>query len=135
MEFKSLELLEKQIEEYYSEKAVNKKNSKGVSHAQSLIDNNSIIRPENWVAPTVEEQNAYIEKNGWSEYSKWFLGVDTSEDSETKGHYGYIYTSDFKNVDREGLRAIRQRSAQRGLTSVFAAAGKLMMQVDEDKND
>ena len=51
-------------------------------------------------------------------------------DPETKGHYGYIYTSDFKTVDRRGLRAIRQRAAQNGLTSVFAAAGKMIEAID-----
>lgn len=133
MEFKSLDLLEKQIEDFLSEKAVNKKNPKGIAHAQKLVDAGTITKPDSWERPSVEMENKYIDENGWAEYAKWFLGVDSSEDPETKGHYGYIYTSDFKTVDREGLRAIRQRSAQRGLTAVFAAAGKLLEQVDESK--
>ena len=63
------------------------------------------------------------------------LGVDPSEGNETKGHYGYIYTSDFKTVDRQALRAIRQRSAQRGLKSIFAAAGKMIVKIDGEEND
>lgn len=130
MEFKSLELLEKAIEAFYQEKAINKKNPKGIAHANSLIANGDVSKPSSWENPSAELENAYIEENGWGEYAKWFLGVDTSMDPETKGHYGYIYTSDFKTVDRQGLRAIRQRAAQNGLTSVFAAAGKMIEAID-----
>ena len=130
MEFKSFDDAFKVVENNLSEKRVNKTNPKGISHANSLISNGDVTKPSSWERPSVEMENAYIEKNGWDEFAKWFLGVDTSMDKETKGHYGYIYTSDFKTVDREGLRAIRQRSAQNGLSSVFAAAGKMIEAID-----
>ena len=130
MEFKSFDDAFKVVEDNLSEKRVNKTNPKGISHANSLISNNDVTKPSSWERPSVEMENAYIEENGWDEFAKWFLGVDTSMDKETKGHYGYIYTSDFKTVDREGLRAIRQRSAQNGLSSVFAAAGKMIEAID-----
>ena len=130
MEFKSFDDAFKVVEDILLEKRVNKTNPKGISHANSLISNNDVIKPSSWERPSVEMENAYIEENGWDEFAKWFLGVDTSMDKETKGHYGYIYTSDFKTVDREGLRAIRQRSAQNGLNGVFAAAGKMIEAID-----
>ena len=130
MEFKSFDDAFKVVEDILLEKRVNKTNPKGISHANSLISNNDVTKPSSWERPSVEMENAYIEENGWNEFAKWFLGVDTSMDKETKGHYGYIYTSDFKTVDREGLRAIRQRSAQNGLSSVFAAAGKMIEAID-----
>jgi hypothetical protein len=130
MEFKSFDDAYKVVEDNLLEKRVNKTNPKGISHANSLISNGDVTKPSSWERPSVEMENAYIEKNGWDEFAKWFLGVDTSMDKETKGHYGYIYTSDFKTVDREGLRAIRQRSAQNGLSSVFAAAGKMIEAID-----
>jgi hypothetical protein len=130
MEFKSFDDAFKVIEDILLEKRVNKTNPKGISHANSLISNNDVTKPSSWERPSVEMENAYIEENGWDEFAKWFLGVDTSMDKETKGHYGYIYTSDFKTVDREGLRAIRQRSAQNGLNGVFAAAGKMIEAID-----
>jgi hypothetical protein len=135
MELKSFDNLLKAIENELQEKAINKTNPKGIAHANSLIASKDVKYPSSWERPTVEMENAYIEKNGWSEYAKWFLGVDTSEDADTKGHYGYIYTSDFKTVDRQALRAIRQRSAQRGLTSIFAAAGKMIEKIDDKNND
>jgi len=45
-----------------------------------------------------------------------------------------VFTSDFKNVDRAGLIAIRQRSAQQGLDAVFAAAGKMLEKIDAKSN-
>jgi hypothetical protein len=130
MEFKSFDEAFKVVEDNLSEKRVNKTNPKGISHANSLISSGDVTKPSSWERPSVEMENAYIEENGWDEFAKWFLGVDTSMDKETKGHYGYIYTSDFKTVDREGLRAIRQRSAQNGLKGVFAAAGKMIEAID-----
>lgn len=130
MEFKSFDEAFKVVEDNLSEKRVNKTNPKGISHANSLISSGDVTKPSSWERPSVEMENAYIEEKGWYEFSKWFLGIDTAMDKETKGHYGYIYTSDFKTVDREGLRAIRQRSAQNGLKGVFAAAGKMIEAID-----
>jgi hypothetical protein len=130
MEFKSFEDAFKVVEDNLSEKRVNKTNSKGISHANSLIASGDVTKPSSWERPSVEMENAYLEENGWDKLAQWYLGIDTSMDKETKGHYGYIYTSDFKTVDRQGLRAIRQRSAQNGLTSVFAAAGKMIEAID-----
>jgi hypothetical protein len=130
MEFKSFEDAFKVVEDNLSEKRVNKTNTKGIAHANSLIASGDVTKPSSWERPSVEMENAYLEENGWDKLAQWYLGIDTSMDKETKGHYGYIYTSDFKTVDRQGLRAIRQRSAQNGLTSVFAAAGKMIEAID-----
>ena len=133
MEFNSFDALQKAMETILQEKRVNKTNPKGIAHANSLIESGDVKNPSSWERPSVEMENAYLEANGWDKLAQWYLGVDTSMDSETKGHYGYIYTSDFKTVDRQGLRAIRQRSAQNGLTSVFAAAGKMIEAIDAKK--
>jgi hypothetical protein len=133
MEFKSFDEAFKVVEDNLSEKRVNKTNPKGIAHANSLIASGDVTKPSSWERPSVEMENAYLEENGWDKLAQWYLGIDTSMDKETKGHYGYIYTSDFKTVDRQGLRAIRQRSAQNGLTSVFAAAGKMIEAIDAKK--
>jgi hypothetical protein len=133
MEFKSFDEAFKVVEDNLSEKRVNKTNAKGIAHANSLIASGDVTKPSSWERPSVEMENAYLEENGWDKLAQWYLGIDTSMDKETKGHYGYIYTSDFKTVDRQGLRAIRQRSAQNGLTSVFAAAGKMIEAIDAKK--
>ena len=105
-------------------------NKAGVTQAMSLVNNGKVKSPDTWNAPTVAEENAYIEKNGMAAYGKWFLGIDAQANLETKQHWHYIYTSDFVNVDRAGLIAIRQRAGQQHQTDVFNAAGKLIEKID-----
>jgi hypothetical protein len=130
---KSFEQLEKALEMLFSQKSINKINSKAVSKANSLIASGDVKESSSWEPVSANMQNAYIEENGIEEYAKWFLGVDTSVDPESKGHYGYVYTSDFKNVDRAGLVAIRQRAAQNDMSSIFSAAGKMIEAIDAKK--
>jgi len=130
MELKSFDILEKRINDFLELKRLTKKNAKGIAHANSLIASGDVIRPESWKRPTAEMENAYIEENGYDKYALWFLGVDPELDKDTKGHYGYIYTSDFKTVDRRGLSAIRQYAAQNNMTSIYAAAGKMIEAID-----
>jgi hypothetical protein len=130
MELKSFDILEKRINDFLELKRLTKKNAKGIAHANSLIASGDVMRPDTWKRPTAEMENAYIEENGYDKYALWFLGVDPELDKDTKGHYGYIYTSDFKTVDRRGLSAIRQYSAQNNMTSIYAAAGKMIEAID-----
>ena len=105
-------------------------NKSGVSQANSLISDGKVIKSSSWNPPSASEENAYIEKNGMAAYGKWFLGIDAQADLETKQHWHYIYTSDFKNVDRAALIAIRQRAGQQKQTDVFDAAGKMIEKID-----
>ena len=130
MELKSFDILEKAINDFLELKRLTKKNSKGIAHANSLIASGDVTIPETWKRPTAEMENAYIQENGYEKYALWFLGVDPELDADTKGHYGYIYTSDFKNVDRRGLSAIRQYAAQNNMNEIFAAAGKMIEKID-----
>lgn len=130
---KSFDILEKTINNLLELKRLTEKNAKGIAHANSLIASGEITRPETWERPTAEMENAYLEKNGYEKYALWFLGVDPELDKDTKGHYGYIYTSDFKTVDRRGLAAIRQYAAQNNMNSIFAAAGKMIEAIDAKK--
>ena len=115
------------IEELKATTGINKS---GVSQANTLVGEGKIVKPSSWNPPSASEENAYIEKNGMADYGKWFLGIDANADSETKQHWHYIYTSDFKNVDRAALIAIRQRAGQQHQTDVFNAAGKLIEKID-----
>jgi len=105
-------------------------NRSGVSQANSLVADGKIKNPSSWNPPSAAEENAYIEKNGMAAYGKWFLGIDAQADPETKQHWHYIYTSDFVNVDRAALVAIRQRAGQQKQTDVFNAAGKIIEKID-----
>ena len=105
-------------------------NRSGLTQASRLISEGMVIKPQSWNPPSASEENAYIEKNGMAAYGKWFLGIDANADMETKEHWHYIYTSDFKNVDRTALIAIRQRAGQQKQTDIFNAAGKLLEKLD-----
>jgi hypothetical protein len=134
MELKSFDVLLKALLSELDIKSINKTNPKGIAHANSLIASGDVKEPSSWEHPTADMENAYLEANGWDKFAQWYLGVDTNADPETKAHYGYVYTSDFKTVDRQGLRAIRQRAAQNNQTAIFAAAGKMIEKIDAKKN-
>jgi HK97 family phage prohead protease len=110
----------------------NKLNKSGFEFAKKLISEGKYKITSEWNPPTPEEENEYIEKNGWDAYSKWHLGYDSEiENDETKAKWKYPFTSDFKNVDRRGLIAIRQRAGQQGDDDIFEASGKLLEMIDE----
>lgn len=106
-------------------------NKAGVSKANSLISDGMVKKPTSWKAPSASEENAYIKENGIEAYGKWFLGIDANADPKTKEHWHYVFTSDFKNVDRAGLIAIRQRAGQQKETAIFDAAGKMLENIDK----
>lgn len=134
MELKSFDVLLKALLSELDIKSINKTNPKGIAHANSLIASGDVKEPSSWEHPTADMENNYLEANGWDKFAQWYLGVDTNADPETKAHYGYVYTSDFKTVDRQGLRAIRQRAAQNNQTAIFVAAGKMIEKIDAKKN-
>jgi len=111
-------------------KATTGVNKTGISNAMSLVNDGKIKKPASWNPPTANEENAYIEKKDMTAYGKWYLGIDAKESDENKQHWHYIYTSDFVNVDRAALIAIRQRAGQQKQTDIFNAAGKLLEKID-----
>lgn len=101
-------------------------NQKGASHAARLIKEGAVSQSGKWSGPSAEKENAYISREGWAAYGTWFMGVDNEVDADTKGHYKYPFSDDFKTVSLNGIRAIRVRSAQNDETEIFDAAGRLM---------
>lgn len=128
MELKSFDVLGSALE--LIEKKTTGTNKVGISHANSLIDAGKVSHPSSWNHPSASEENSYLDNHSIEEYAKWFLGIDSSVDPKNKGHYTYVYTSDFKTVDRQGLIAIRQRAGQNHETAIFEAAGKMLEKID-----
>jgi hypothetical protein len=112
-----------------------KLNRAAVAHARKLIDADDVVRDErdDWsdAAPSAEEENDFIEKHGYGEYAKWFLGIDAEKSEETKGRYSFPY-GDFSKVRRGGVISAESRAAQNDHDDIAKAAKKLLSEIDGD---
>jgi hypothetical protein len=79
--------------------------------------------------PTAQQENDFIEKHGFGEYAKWYLGVDDEQDEDTKARYKFPY-GDFEKVHRCGLLAAESRAGQRKYYDIELAIAHLHGMVD-----
>lgn len=110
-----------------------KLNQAAVDHAKSLIRKGKVKRDSDWseAQPEPEDENQFLDDEDWDAYGKWFLGLDTDENTETKGYYGFPY-GDFKQVHRSGVIAAKQRAAQYEYSDIEKAADDLLEEIDKD---
>ena len=110
-------------------------NQPALRHARALVRDGKVVRDERdaWseAAPTADEENSFIEKHGWTEYSHWHLGIDKQEDAETKGAYSFPI-GDFRRVHRSGVIAAESRAGQHDHDEIRDALKKLLDLIDED---
>lgn len=110
-------------------------NNPALRHARALVRDGKVVRDErdDWseAAPTADEENAFIEKEGWTEYSHWHLGVDRDENPETKQAYSFPY-GDFRKVHRGGVISGESRAGQYDHTEIEDALKKLLDLIDSD---
>jgi hypothetical protein len=100
-------------------------NSSAVSHARELIKAGDFTESASWAAPGTSKENAFWDKHGESEYSKWFLGVDDTASKGTKGKYKFPI-GNFSKIDVKGLKAAKSRAAQNGYSNIEKAADSLI---------
>jgi len=113
-----------------------KKNTVGVSYAKTLIRKGQYNVSTSWSISSAEKRRLLGDPPDYKAYKRWFFGIDSTIDKNTMGAYKYPFGKRGK-VYRSALIAIRQRSAQQGVTSIFAAAGTLIKMIDgkeESKN-
>ncbi|GAA3698187.1 hypothetical protein GCM10023081_38960 [Arthrobacter ginkgonis] len=110
-------------------------NRPALEHARALVRDGSVVRDErdDWseANPTAEEENAFIEKEGWTEYSHWHMGIDKTENRETKQAYSFPF-GDFRKVHRSGVIAGESRSGQNDYTDIRDALKDLLDRIDAD---
>ena len=111
-----------------------KLNKRAFEHAKNLISNGKYIQDEkdNWSEhqPSTEKENKFIKENGFSEYGKWFLGIEEKEKQEdNKGHYKFPY-GDFEKVHRCGVIAAENRAGQYKHSDIENAAAHLHGMLD-----
>ena len=110
-------------------------NQPALRHARALVRDGKVVRDDRdaWseAAPTADEENSFIERNGWTEYSHWHLGIDKQEDAETKGAYSFPI-GDFRRVHRSGVISAESRAGQYDHDEIRDALKKLLDLIDED---
>lgn len=114
-----------------------KVNNAALGHARQLIKDARIARDtrDDWSehAPDAAQENAFIDKHGYTEYGKWHLGVDSEKAHDTKGHYSFPF-GDFRRLHRCAVLAIESRAAQYDHDDVAKAAKSLLDELDRGQS-
>lgn len=109
-------------------------NDKALSHAKGLIRDGKVVRDErdDWSehAPSSDDENRYLDENGYSDYGAWHLGVDEDEGADTKGRYSFPY-GDFAKVHRCAVISLESRAAQYDHPEIKKAARELLDLIDK----
>jgi hypothetical protein len=106
-------------------------NPVGVEHARELIDARRYVLESDWgrVQPRAAEENGFLEKHSWDEYSAWHLGLTEGAKDDTKARYAFV-CGDFRRVHRMGLIACLYRAAEWRHKEVERAAYELLQHLD-----
>jgi hypothetical protein len=107
-------------------------NPVGVEHARELIVKRQYVLRSEWgeVQPRAAVQNAYLERNGWEKYARWFLGLTDGAGEHAKARYAFVF-GDFRRVHRSGIIACHYRAAEWRHKQVELAAHDLLQLLDE----
>src|SRR5215207_5295882 len=102
-------------------------NQQAVEHAQNLIKGRQYERNSDWsqAQPSAEEENKFIDENGWEAFAKWHLAYDTEASEETKSRYKFPF-GDFRKLHRSALIAAKQRAGSEDYNDVQSAADRLL---------
>ena len=110
-------------------------NKPALEHARKLVREGKVVKDERdaWSedAPSAAEENAFVDKNGWTEFSHWHLGIDDDKSDETKGRYEFPF-GDFTKVHRCAVISLESRAAQYDHDDIAKAAKQLLELIDAD---
>jgi hypothetical protein len=112
-------------------------NRRAYEHARQLINEGRIVLDERdaWSEhrPSAQEENDFIRLHAFSEYGKWYLGINDEKAEQTKGHYEFPY-GDYKKLHRCGLLAAESRAGQYKHHDIERAAAHLHGMLDGRKS-
>src|SRR3954447_18665942 len=111
-------------------------NRKAFEHAKDLIEGGRFVFDERdaWSEhqPSAQEENDFIERHGFEEYAKWYLGINNEKHERTKGHYEFPY-GDFKKVHRCGVLTAESRAGQYKHFDIEEAAAHMLAMINARK--
>jgi hypothetical protein len=111
-------------------------NRSAFEHAKELINEGKFVFDErdSWSEhqPSAQQENEFIQRQGFAEYGKWHLGINNEKPEDTKGHYEFPY-GDFKDVHRCGLLSAESRAGQYKHYDIENAAAHLHGMLDARK--
>jgi len=107
-------------------------NKAAVHQARRLIDDGQIDTETEWsdAAPSTEDENELIDKEGYDAFGRWHLGIDEGASEDTKGRFGFPY-GDFRKVNRAALIHAKQRASQNDHDDLVDAADDLLQRLDD----
>ena len=109
-------------------------NEKALSHARGLVRSNKITHDDrdDWSehAPSSDQANRFIDKNGMDEFAKWHLGEDPDKTKGTKGRYSFPY-GDFTKLHRCAVIAGESRAGQNNHEHIKKALKDLLTAIDK----
>jgi hypothetical protein len=110
-------------------------NERAVAQARKLIDARQYVLDSDWgeVAPTADDENAFLKTHSWDEYAAWHLGLTEGASDETKARYAFIY-GDFRRVHRTALIACVYRAAEWRHKAIELAAHDLLQLLDKKRS-
>lgn len=115
-----------------------KLNRDALTHAEELIDAGDVVRDErdDWSehAPTADDENRIIERDGWDAYAAWHLGIDRQESDEAKGRFSFPL-GDFRKIHRCAVISLESRAAQYDHDEIARAAKRLLEKIDAADGD
>jgi hypothetical protein len=109
-------------------------NRTAFEHAKDLVEAGKFVfdQRDAWSEhqPTAAQENEFIERYGFDEYAKWYLGINDEKGEHTKGRYEFPY-GDFKKVHRCGVITAESRAGQYKHFDIESAAAQLHEMIDE----
>jgi hypothetical protein len=110
-------------------------NETALRQARALVRDGKVVRDERdaWSedAPSAADENTFIEREGWTEFRHWHLGIDDGENDETKQAYSFPY-GDFSKVHRCAVISLESRAGQYDHDEIRDAARKLLELIDAE---
>jgi hypothetical protein len=106
-------------------------NERAVAKAERLIRAHQYVLDSDWgeAQPRADDENTYLDRHSWDDYSEWHLGLTDGATDQTKARYAFVF-GDFRRIHRSGIIACHFRAAEWRHKEVELAAHALLQLID-----